>query len=115
MIAVETAASGAAEQSRQRGRAERIIERTTAKIAELDVIIASASGAAKLEKLGDRRELLDTVEKSRRTLSTLDDFDVLEAEFLLHAKAFGDAKNIPLSAWLEAGVSRKVLKSAGIV
>lgn len=113
--AVGTAASGAAEQARQRGRAERTLERNTVKIAELDEVIASLEGVAKLEKLGDRRALLDAAEESRRTLATLDELDTLEAEFLLHAKTFGDEKSIPLSAWLEAGVSRKVLKSAGII
>ena len=108
-------ASGAAEQARQRDRAERAIERNAAKIAELDEAVASAEGVAKLDKLGDRRELLDAVEESNRTLTTLDELDTLEAEFLLHAKVYGNEKRIPLSAWLEAGVSRKVLKNAGIV
>ncbi len=52
--------------------------------------------------------------KLSEEVGTDEDLAELEAEFIKHAKAYGEAKGIEPKAWRQVGVSAKVLREAGI-
>lgn len=62
-------------------------------------------------------ELIQTridIEDQLNRLEDQSDFEELEADFIEHAKAYSDRKEITYSAWREYGVPAATLREAGI-
>jgi len=79
----------------------------------LAAIGAEMDDASALKKLDLSQERIDLqAEKDR--LENAVDLGALEAGFVAHASAYGEAKGITYAAWREVGVSAETLKASGI-
>jgi len=82
------------------------------RIADIDTQLASESDP--LRKL----DLVQMKIKKQQELEELEsppDMKALEKDFVSVAKAYNDSKDLSPEAWIELGVSRDVLRRAGII
>lgn len=79
---------------------------------EIGAELASATGLARVNLIAERDAVRAWLAKADGN-STVD-LPKLEAEFVKHAASYSERKNIPRSAWREAGVQADVLDAAGI-
>lgn len=82
------------------------------RISEIDAELAVEKDP--LRKL-DLVQLKIKKQKDLEELESPVDLEALEREFIGVAKAYNDSKELSPEAWLELGVSRDVLRRAGIV
>jgi len=80
------------------------------RLADAKARFLTASGVQKLTLAQEIRDL----EQRLANAVKVGDAKALEAEFVKHAKAYGESKGIGYAAWREGGVSPAVLKKAGI-
>ena len=81
--------------------------------ARLDVLSGEIDAASSLKRLELAQERLDLQAELERMSETVD-ISALEADFVEHAKSYGEAKGISYNAWREVGVEASVLKAASI-
>lgn len=79
----------------------------------LGAIAEEVGDATPLKKLELAQERID-LSKELENLSESVDMESLEADFVAHAKAYGEAKGLSYSAWRDVGVSAETLKAASI-
>jgi len=92
---------------RGRKRTPESIEKRLAAIGE------ETADATPLKRLELAQERID-LNKELENLSESEDMESLEADFVTHAKAYGEAKGLSYSAWRDVGVSAETLKAAGV-
>jgi hypothetical protein len=80
------------------------------RVALIDEQLKQATGFERLNLLADRESLEGKLEGS----GVVVDLTELRANFVKHAKSFGDRKGISYSTWRAAGVPAQDLKDAGI-
>ena len=93
----------------KRGR-KRTPETVQRQMREVDDIIGSATGTARVELVQRRRDL----EVELAGLSAQVDLEMLETGFLKYAKDYANRKGISYGAFREVGVPADVLDKAGI-
>ena len=54
------------------------------------------------------------IEQALSHLDDIEDFEELEAEFCVHARAYSDRKGISYTAWRQIGVPAATLRAAGV-
>jgi len=98
----------------KRGR-KRTADSIALQIEKLTKIIDSPSTGviAKLKSLSQRAMLLDELAGINNATDTKSRAEI-EALFIQHAKAYGEAHGIQKKTWLEIGVDPKILAKAGI-
>lgn len=97
--------------NRRVGPGRRVTTESVGKQLErIDERVDATTGVERLVLLQRRQEL--TAKLLELELDT--NFDDLEAEFVAHAAAYGNRKNITYNAWREYGVPAGVLRRAGI-
>ena len=99
------------ERKPKRGR-RRTPDSIRTRLNKIDELEAGASVMRRLELVQERKDLaaeLETLESASEV-----DLEALEAEFVEHAAAYGEAKGIEYATWREFGVDANVLKTAGI-
>jgi hypothetical protein len=93
----------------KRGR-KRTPESITARLAEVEAAIGSATGIKKLELAQAKLDL----QAELAAKDTVVDLSELRKHFVQHAAAYGARKGISYAAWRGTGVSAADLKAAGI-
>ena len=79
----------------------------------LDAIRNAMDDSSPLKRLELAQERLDLTSELQN-LETTVDLAALEADFIVHAKQYGDTKGITSAAWRDVGVAAATLKAAGI-
>jgi hypothetical protein len=93
----------------KRGR-KRTAESVSARLEAVAELLASADALNRLLLLQEQRDLQAEISN----MSDAFDITELEAAFVEHAAAYGEAKGISYGVWRESGVSAAVLSAAGI-
>lgn len=81
------------------------------RLTAVDAKIAASSDPLKtVEMIQNRLDVLDALKK----LANSENFDELEAGFIVYAGPYSQRKEISYTAWREAGVPATTLRAAGI-
>lgn len=96
----------------KRGR-KRTPESIERRLAAIDAQYETASALKALQLLQERKNL-EAELVTLRSAGSRSDLERLQKEFVRNAGAYGEAKGISYSTWREIGVSRQVLRDAGI-
>ena len=102
----------ALEQSAPRRGRKRTPEGVDRQIAAIDAQMAEATVTKRLDLIQQRMDL--EAEKEALAAAGMIDMTVLERNFVQHAAAYGNRRNISYAAWREVGVSSATLKAAGV-
>ena len=91
---------------------KRTIDKVRRELAEVANAMVNADTLQRLELVQKRLSLQAEVAEMEKSV----DMAALEAEFIAHAREYGDSKNPKISyeAWRAMGVTARVLKAAGI-
>ena len=76
----------------------------------IDENLKTAGGFERLNLLVDKQALLGKLDGADATIDLSD----LRAKFIVHAKAYGERRNITYATWRSVGVPAADLKAAGI-
>ena len=102
----------ALEQNAPRRGRKRTPESIDRQIAAIDAEMAAATVTKRLDLIQQRMDL--EAEKEALTAADMIDMTALEHNFVQHAAAYGNRRNISYAAWREIGVSSATLKAAGV-
>ena len=102
----------ALEQSAPRRGRKRTPEGVDRQIAAIDAQMAEATVTKRLDLIQQRMDL--EAEKEALAAAGMIDMTALERNFVQHAAAYGNRRNISYAAWREVGVSSATLKAAGV-
>ena len=102
----------ALEQSAPRRGRKRTPEGVDRQIAAIDAQMAEATVTKRLDLIQQRIDR--EAEKEALAAAGMIDMTVLERNFVRHAAAYGNRRNISYAAWREVGVSSATLKAAGV-
>lgn len=101
----------ALEQHRPRRGRRRTVESINRRLTAIEAATRDASSLKRLQLTQERRDL--QVELESKSAGGID-LTALEAEFVRHAKAYGQSKGIAYATWREMGVPADVLARAGV-
>jgi hypothetical protein len=101
----------ALERHRPRRGRQRTPDSIKARLSAIETELAEVSSLKRLQLVQERRDL--EVELAAKSAGAVD-LSSLEADFVQHAKPYGDSKGIAYATWRELGVPADVLKRAGI-
>ena len=102
----------ALEQNAPRPGRKRTPESVDRQIAAIDAQMAEATVTKRLDLIQQRMDL--EAEKEALASAGTIDMTVLERNFVKHAAAYSNRRNISHAAWREVGVSSATLKAAGV-
>ena len=102
----------ALEQNAPRRGRKRTPESIDRQIAAIDAEMAAATVTKRLDLIQQRMDL--EAEKEALAAAGMIDMTALERNFVQHAAAYGNRRNISYAAWREVGVSSATLKAAGV-
>lgn len=101
----------ALEQHRPRRGRQRTVESIKRRLDAIETAMDEGSSLKRLQLTQERRDLQRELDaKSAGGV----DLSALEAEFVRHAKAYGESKGIAYATWRELGVPADVLTRAGV-
>ena len=85
-------------------------EKLKARVAAIDMELTTAPTLKRIDLMQEKININDHLKKRTEEV----DMAMVESEFGKHAKAYSMRKGISYSAWSKLGVSKDVLKRAGI-
>ncbi len=95
----------------KRGR-KRTADSIKARLEKVNAEIPTAASVRRLSLIQERNDLERDLANIKE--GPAPDVTALEAEFVQHARAYGESKGISYKAWREIGVPAQVLAKAGI-